>query len=244
MIPIPAAQEVVEVVNNSSLHSMSMWGLFLQASLVVKIVICLLIACSFWSWTVIFAKFTLLKTLKKRADKFEDAFWNCGSIDSLFEIVNLKDSDPFVIAFVTGMREWRRAKSKVKSIIGGISLKDRIDRIMSVTVGREIEYLEKYLSFLATVGSTAPFVGLFGTVWGIMNSFESIGFDQNTSLTSVAPGIAEALFATALGLIVTIPSVIAYNKISLEINRYQNRLEAFVEEFSAIISRQIEDSDQ
>ena len=141
------------------------------------------------------------------------------------------------------MKEWKRAKEKIKTTIGGISLGDRVVRIMEVTVGREIDYLEQHLGFLATVGSTAPFVGLFGTVWGIMNSFEAIGISQNTNLAAVAPGIAEALFTTALGLIVTIPAVVAYNKIANEINRYRTRLEAFVDEFSAIISRQMEDSE-
>ncbi|MDR1561233.1 MAG: MotA/TolQ/ExbB proton channel family protein, partial [Holosporaceae bacterium] len=181
--------------------------------------------------------------LKRNANKFEELFWNSGSLDMLFDSINNKTEDPFISVFIVGMKEWRRAKAKVRSAISGISLKDRIDRIMRVAVGREIDYLEQHLGFLATVGSTAPFVGLFGTVWGIMNSFEAIGFEQNTSLTSVAPGIAEALFATALGLVVTIPAVIAYNKITSELNRYQNRLDAFVDEFSAIISRQIEDSE-
>ena len=238
------AEEIATTVVSTAVHhDLSMMSLFMQASLTVKLVIVLLLACSFWSWTIIFAKFSFLRKLKANADKFENAFWNSGSIDMFFD--NLKDrgDDPFVSVFIAGMKEWRRSGTKAKTSIGGISLKDRIERMMHVVVGREIDYLEQHLGFLATVGSTAPFVGLFGTVWGIMNSFESIGFDQNTSLTSVAPGIAEALFATALGLIVTSPAVIAYNKISADINRYQNRLDAFVDEFSTIISRQIEDAE-
>ncbi len=238
------AEEIVTtMVPTAAHHDLSMVSLFMQASLTVKLVIILLLACSFWSWTIIFAKISFLRKLKNNADKFENAFWNSGSIDTFFD--NLKDrgDDPFVSVFIAGMKEWRRSGTKAKSSIGGISLKDRVERMMHVVVGREIDYLEQHLGFLATVGSTAPFVGLFGTVWGIMNSFESIGFDQNTSLTSVAPGIAEALFATALGLVVTIPAVIAYNKISADVNRYQNRLDAFVDEFSAIISRQIEDTE-
>ncbi|MDR3186942.1 MAG: protein TolQ [Holosporaceae bacterium] len=224
-------------------HDLSILGLFAQASLTVKVVIVLLLASSLWSWSITFAKLSLMKKLNVSGDKFEDSFWNSGSMDMLYDSLANKDNDPFVSVFIAGMKELRRTKTKVKSAIGGISLKDRIDRMMRVSVCREIDYLERHLGFLATVGSTAPFVGLFGTVWGIMNSFESIGFEQNTSLTSVAPGIAEALFATALGLVVTIPAVIAYNKISSEINRYQNRLDAFVDEFSAIISRQIEDAE-
>ncbi|MCR4623666.1 MAG: protein TolQ [Alphaproteobacteria bacterium] len=233
------AEEATVVAN----QGLSMFSLFAQASWVVKSIIVLLIGCSFWSWTVMFAKFTMLSKLKKNANRFENAFWNSGSIDVFFENINTKSDDPFVSVFVTGMREWKRAKEKIKTTIGGISLGDRVIRVMEVTVGREIDYLEQHLGFLATVGSTAPFVGLFGTVWGIMNSFEAIGISQNTNLAAVAPGIAEALFTTALGLIVTIPAVVAYNKIANEINRYRTRLEAFVDEFSAIISRQMEDSE-
>ncbi|MDR0632294.1 MAG: protein TolQ [Holosporaceae bacterium] len=236
-------EEIVIAASKIGGHEMSLIGLFAQASLCVKLVVILLLGCSFWSWTIIFAKFSFLKKIKSRADKFEEAFWNCGSIETFFDNLNNKGDDPFVSVFIAGMQEWRRTKTKVKTAIGSISLNERITRMMRVSIGREIEYLEQYLGFLASVGSTAPFIGLFGTVWGIMNSFESIKFDQNTSLTSVAPGIAEALFVTALGLAVTIPAVIAYNKISSEINRYQNRLEAFVDEFSSIISRQIEDSE-
>ncbi|MDR1375790.1 MAG: protein TolQ [Holosporaceae bacterium] len=237
------AEEVITATSVAYGHDLSILGLFAQASFTVKVVIILLLASSLWSWSITFAKLSLMKKLKASGDKFEDSFWNSGSMDMLYDSMGNKDDDPFVSVFIAGMKELRRTKTKIKSAIGGISLKDRIDRMMRVTVGREIDYLERHLGFLATVGSTAPFIGLFGTVWGIMNSFESIGFEQNTSLTSVAPGIAEALFATALGLVVTIPAVIAYNKISSEINRYQNRLEAFVDEFSAIISRQIEDTE-
>lgn len=233
------AEEATMVAN----QGLSMFSLFAQASWVVKSIIILLIGCSFWSWTVMFAKFSLLSKLKKNANRFEDAFWNCGSIDVFFENVNAKSRDPFVAVFITGMKEWRRAKEKIKTVMGGISLGDRVVRVMEVTVGREIDYLEQHLGFLATLGSTAPFIGLFGTVWGIMNSFEAIGISQNTNLAAVAPGIAEALFTTALGLVVTIPAVVAYNKIANEINRYRARLEAFVDEFSAIISRQMEDSE-
>ncbi|MDR2107670.1 MAG: protein TolQ [Holosporaceae bacterium] len=235
--------EIAETVGKACGHDLSLFGLFAQASFTVKFVIILLVGCSFWSWTIIFAKTTLLRKLKYAADRFEESFWNSGSAESFYDSMSGKAEDPFLSVFDCGMQEWRRAKSKVKTAIGGISLNDRISRMMSVTINREIGCLERHLGFLATVGSTAPFVGLFGTVWGIMNSFEAIGFDQNTSLVSVAPGIAEALFATALGLAVTIPAVVAYNKISSEINRYQSRLEAFADEFSSIVARQIEDSE-
>ncbi|MDR2724274.1 MAG: protein TolQ [Holosporaceae bacterium] len=231
------------VVAASEGNDMSLLGIFLQASFAVKFVVILLVGCSFWSWTIIFAKFSFLRKIKACADKFEEAFWNCGSIDNLFDNLSRKGEDPFVSVFISGMQEWRRTKAKIRHPLGSISLNERITRMMHVTIGREMEYLEQYLGFLATVGSTAPFIGLLGTVLGIMNTFESIGFDKNTSLTSVAPGIAEALFATALGLIVTIPAVVAYNKISSEINKYRSRLEAFVDEFSSIISRQAENAE-
>ncbi|MDR2646428.1 MAG: protein TolQ [Holosporaceae bacterium] len=234
-------EEVATVVGNG--HDMSLMGLFTQASFTVKIIVILLMGCSFWSWTIIFAKFSFLRKIKVRADKFEEMFWNCGSIESFFDSVSNKGEDPFISVFVAGMKEWRRAKAKVKSTLGCISLNERVTRMMRVTIGREVEYLERYLGFLATVGSTAPFIGLLGMILGIMDTFKSIGLDKSTNLASIAPSIAEALFVTALGLGVTIPAVVAYNKISSEINRYQNRLEAFIDEFSSIISRQIEDTE-
>lgn len=234
------AEEIATTVCN---HDFSMLSLFAQASWIVKSIIIVLLGCSFWSWSIIFAKIALVAKLKKRADKFEDAFWNCGSLDIFFDSININTDDPFIAVFSVGMKEWRRAKSRIKSVIGNISLEDRVMRVMDVTINREIDYLENHLGFLATVGSISPFVGLLGTVWGIMNSFEAIGISQNTNLASVAPGIAEALFTTALGLIVTIPAVIAYNKLSAEINRYRGRLEAFTDEFSAIVSRQMESAE-
>lgn len=232
-------EDVVTVSSAACSHDLSVMALFAQASLVVKIVIVLLLLSSLWSWTIIFAKWSALKALQKSANRFEESFWNCGSIEAFYDNIKNRNNDPFAAVFSAGMKEWRRS-SKNKTALHGITLSDRIMRMMRVTLGREIEFLERHLGFLATVGSTAPFVGLFGTVWGIMNSFESISFEQNTSLMAVAPGIAEALFATALGLIVTIPAVIGYNKISSDINRYQSRLEGFMDEFFAIISRQLD----
>ncbi|GHT92193.1 hypothetical protein FACS1894122_05690 [Alphaproteobacteria bacterium] len=229
-------ETAVNVTNSVSTgaHDLSVLSMFAQASLTVKCVIVLLILCSLWSWTIIFAKSSMMGKLKSSADKFEEAFWNCGSLDIFFDsIYNKKGTDPFLNVFTAGMNEWRRTKNKSA---GAASVRERVGTMMRVAIGREIDFLEQHIGFLATVGSTAPFVGLFGTIWGIMDCFESIGLEQ-----SVGPGIAEALFATALGLVVTIPSVVAYNKISGEINRYQNRLEAFVDEFSTIISRLMEE---
>ncbi|MDR1334488.1 MAG: protein TolQ [Holosporaceae bacterium] len=234
-------EEIVSTAGSRVIDT-SLMGIFTQASFMVKFVVILLIGCSIWSWAIVFAKLICIKKLKGRADKFEEAFWNCGSVEVLFDNLNSRGDDPFSTVFVAGMQEWRRAKARVRTAIGSISLNERIGRVMRVTADREVGYLEYHIGFLASVGSTAPFVGVFGTVMGIINTFESMRGDQNISLVSVAPGIAEALFATALGLVVTIPAVVAYNKILSEINRYQSRLDAFIDEFSSIISRQIEDS--
>ncbi|MDR1335081.1 MAG: protein TolQ [Holosporaceae bacterium] len=230
-----------DVVTKTAAHGLSMLEMFMQATLTVKFVVLLLAACSFWSWTIIFAKLSFIKKLKTKADRFEEIFWNSGSIEALYNSISSTD-DPFIVVFAAGMKEWQRSHHKITSVLSWLSTKDRLESMMRIAIGREIEHLEKHLGFLATTGAIAPFIGLFGTIWGIMNSFEAISLDQNASLISVAPGIAEALFTTALGLVVTIPAVVAYNKIFAEINSYQNRLDAFVEEFSATVSRQLEDS--
>jgi len=217
-------------------------SLFLQADWVVKGVMTLLLLASFWSWAIIIDKLVRLKALFRRADAFEDRFWSGGSLDDLYDRMGQGPRDPMSAVFVAAMREWRRATGR-----GGngatlsASLSQRIDRVMQITMGRELDSLERRLGFLASTGSVAPFVGLFGTVWGIMNSFHAIGMSKDTSLATVAPGIAEALFATAIGLVAAIPAVVAYNKLSNDIDRYARRLEAFAGEFSAILSRQIED---
>jgi biopolymer transport protein TolQ len=223
--------------------SLSMWSLFLQADTVVKVVMVLLLLASFWSWAIIFDKILKMKRLIREADNFEENFWSGGSIDDLSDRIGTRPSDPLSATFAAAMLEWRR--SAARGLIGSsglqASLKERIEKVMNVTVVREMERIERYMSFLATVGSTAPFVGLFGTVWGIMNSFESIAASKNTSLAVVAPGIAEALFTTALGLVAAIPAVVGYNKISTDLGRYSNRLDNFASEFSAILSRQLEE---
>jgi biopolymer transport protein TolQ len=223
-------------------RDLSMWGLFLQADLVVKIVMLILLFASFWCWAIIFEKLLRMRRLQTQAAHFEEAFWSGGSLDDLYDRLSARVTDPMGAVFVTAMREWRRSVGKGA---GGperrASLPDRIERVMRITVGREMEQLERYMNFLASVGSTAPFVGLFGTVWGIMNSFHAIALTKNTTLAVVAPGIAEALFATALGLVAAIPAVVAYNKLSNDLARYAGRLEAFTGEFTAILSRQVEE---
>jgi len=224
-------------------HDLSIWGLFLQADPVVKVVMLVLLLLSLWCWAVIFDKWSRLRRLNRRAREFEESFWSGGSLDDLYDRVGSRPADPMATVFAAAMREWRRSAARgliaTESMRG--NLQERIERVMGVAAGREMERLERYMSFLASVGSTAPFIGLLGTVWGIMNSFQSIAASKNTSLAVVAPGIAEALFATALGLVAAIPAVIAYNKLATEIGRYGGRLDAFTGEFAAILSRQMDE---
>jgi biopolymer transport protein TolQ len=222
----------------------SMWDIFVQADFVVKSVILILVGASLWSWTIIFSKLIRMARLRVLANAFEEAFWSGGSLDTLYERFVKRTQDPMSAVFSAAMGEWRRATGRRKGKDGHKSaLHDRIERIMQVTVSREMEALEKYLGFLASVASMAPFVGLFGTVWGIMNSLEAMGAAQSNSLTTVAPAIAEALFATALGLIVAIPTLVAYHKISGDLTRYGNRLDMFVQEFWAILSRRMDEGE-
>ena len=223
---------------------MSIVGMFMQADWIVKIVIIVLILASFWSWAIIFDKLIRLRGLRAKANQFEETFWSGISLEDLYDRVGTKPDDPMSTVFSGAMREWRRTVSKGLALTGAAraGLQQRIEQVMGVTVGREMEALEKRMIFLASVGSTAPFIGLFGTVWGIMNSFQSIAVSKNTSLAVVAPGIAEALFATALGLVAAVPAVIAYNKLSTEISRYAQRLDGFAAEFMTILSRQLEEA--
>jgi biopolymer transport protein TolQ len=221
----------------------SILGLFMSADPIVKAVIVLLLLASFWTWAIIFDKWLRLRRLRARARAFEESFWSGGSLEELFDRLNTRPDDPMAAVFVAAMKEWRRstAKGLVATDHLRASLKERVERVMDITLGREMEGLERRMIFLASVGSSAPFVGLFGTVWGIMNSFAAIAASKNTSLAVVAPGIAEALFATALGLVAAIPAVLAYNKLSGDIGRYGARLQAFAGEFGAILSRQLEE---
>lgn len=235
-------QEIISQAAGVSVVDFSMWGLFMRADIVVKFVMIALLLASFWSWAIIFDKFMRFRRVIALADRFEEVFWSGNSLEELYERVAPRANHPMALLFVAAMREWMRANGRSTGgggLTGG--LRERIDKIMSVTMSREMSGLERYLDFLATVGSTAPFIGLFGTVWGIMNSFQAIAQSHNTSLAVVAPGIAEALFATALGLFAAIPAVIAYNRFNSQVGRYGDRLEGFTEEFSAVLSRRIEE---
>lgn len=220
----------------------SLVGLFMNADIVVKAVIVGLLLASLWSWAIIIDKWLKLGSLGRKADKFEDMFWSGKSLDDLYKNLGHKPAHPMAVVFVSAMRELRRSFERRGTDTGNfLTVHDRIEKVMNVTIAREMASSERNLGFLATVGSTATFVGLFGTVWGIMNAFKSIAASQDTSLAVVAPGIAEALFATALGLLAAIPAVIFYNKFTNDLNRYAVRLEGFADEFSAILSRQLEE---
>ena len=217
----------------------TMMDMFMKADMVVKSVMILLVVASIWCWAIIFEKVLTVRRLNKRSSEFEHAFWSGNSLDDLFDRISANPRDPMSAVFVAAMREWRRVSGNGEGTFG-IGLADRIERVMQITVNREMDRAEKYMTFLATTGATAPFIGLFGTVWGIMNSFQSIAMSASTSLVVVAPGIAEALFATALGLLAAIPAVVAYNKLSRDLDRYAGRLDGFAGEFSAILSREME----
>ena len=230
---------VTEVLMSAPDTDMSIMGLFMQAHWVVKAVILGLLLASVWSWAIIVDKVLLYGRTRRQMDRFEKVFWSGQSLEELYRSLTGRTPTAMAAVFVAAMREWKRSfESGARSPLG---LQTRIDKVLDVTIDRETERLERSLLFLATVGSAAPFVGLFGTVWGIMNSFQAIAATSSTSLSVVAPGIAEALLATALGLLAAIPAVIAYNKLSSDAGKISQRLEGFGDEFSAILSRQIDE---
>ncbi|XUM22936.1 protein TolQ [Bradyrhizobium oligotrophicum S58] len=218
---------------------LSLIDLFGNAGWVVRIIMLGLISCSIWVWAIAIDKMFLFSRTRRSMDRFEQAFWSEESIEELYRVLSAKPTQSMAACFVAAMREWKRSfEGHARSFAG---LQMRIEKVMNVSIAREVERLERRLLVLATVGSAGPFVGLFGTVWGIMTSFQAIAASKNTSLAVVAPGIAEALFATAIGLIAAIPATIFYNKFSSEVNRQAQRLEGFADEFSAILSRQIDE---
>jgi biopolymer transport protein TolQ len=237
------SQTMQGIVQPMIAHNPSAIDLFWNAGPVIKLIMLGLIFASIWSWTIILHKAYKLRRINKAADYFEDAFWSGGALDDLYDRIHKNPKDPLSVIFCSAMREWRRSitKGKRATDVRG-TLEQRIDRVMQLTLSREMEHLERYMTFLASLGSNGVIVGLFGTVLGIMDSFESIASQQSANLAVVAPGIAEALFATAIGLIAAIPAAIAYNKLSSDLNRFANRLDAFSSEFISIISRQLEES--
>lgn len=223
----------------SAAHSVSLWDLFWQAGFIVKLVMLGLLGASIWTWAIIIDKTMRFGHVRRQLNKFESHFWSGQSLEELYQSLSERKTSGMGALFVAAMREWK--KSFEKGARSPIGLQTRIDKAMDVTLAREMDQLESRLGFLATIGSAAPFVGLFGTVIGIMTSFQAIAGSQQTSLAVVAPGIAEALLATAIGLVAAIPAVIAYNKLTADAGKIGMRLEAFADEFSAILSRQIDE---
>ena len=224
-------QEVAtQVVGLGGATDFSIMQLFLRADFIVKSVIIILIAASVYSWALIFEKYKLFKKIEKSTSSFEEKFWKSRSAENFYNNLTNREKDPLANIFQSAMVELIKTKSKSSSTQSA-----RVGRVIEISADKEIKLIEKHFTFLATVGSTAPFIGLFGTVWGIMNSFQSIAISRNTSLAIVAPGIAEALFATALGLLAAIPAVVAYNKFNNDSKRYTSRIENFSKRFLSII---------
>ena len=217
-----------QAVGLASSADFSLMNLFIRADIVVKSVILILIACSIYSWAVIFEKFKLFKKINKSTEEFENKFWNSKSAETFYNNLPATTEDPMALLFRDAMQNLLKRRSKT-------DLNDRMTTLLETGIEKQVTKISKGFTFLATVGSTAPFIGLFGTVWGIMNSFQSIAISRNTSLAIVAPGIAEALFATALGLLAAIPAVIAYNKFNNDSIKYSQRLENFSKRFLTII---------
>lgn len=246
------AETAIQTVNSAELagsavaHDLTLWGMFLQADFVVKSVIIILLLASFWCWGIMIDKWLSFTNAKSRGKKFEKEFWSAQELDAFYERTKKRRiKHPYAEVFLAAMGEWYRSQrssgSHRDSTMGQqLGLRDRMFQVMQVSRNREMDRLASGIGFLATVGSSAPFIGLFGTVWGIMNSFQSIALSQNTSLAVVAPGIAEALFATAIGLFAAIPAVIAYNKFAAELDKFDGRLEDFSVEFNTLLSRQLE----
>jgi len=224
-------QEVAtQAVSLGGSTDFSLIQLFVRADFIVKAVIIILIAASVYSWALIFEKYRLFKRIEKSTSSFEDKFWKSRSAESFYNSFSNREKDPVGNIFQSAMVELIKTKSKSSATQSA-----RVSRVIEISADKEIKLIEKHFTFLATVGSTAPFIGLFGTVWGIMNSFQSIAISRNTSLAIVAPGIAEALFATALGLLAAIPAVVAYNKFNSDSRKYSGRIENFSKRFISII---------
>ena len=222
--------QVGAAVSAIAVADFSFWTLFTRADFIVKSVIIILILASVYSWALIFEKYKIFKKIYKSTEEFEQDFINSKSVKTLYETVNKDSEDPMTIVFSSGAKYLSENKSQSLNI-----LTEKVKSVMDVAIDKEVEKYENKLTFLATVGSVAPFIGLFGTVWGIMNSFQSIAISRNTSLAIVAPGIAEALFATALGLLAAIPAVVAYNKFTSSSRKYTQKLENFTQTFISII---------
>jgi biopolymer transport protein TolQ len=233
------AGDITSSVTPLTSSNLSLFHLFWHAHWIVQLVMIGLLICSVWVWAISIDKIVLFSRIRRAGDNFEQAFWSGQSLEELYKSLAARPEHSTGVLFVAAMREWKRSlEGQARSFAG---LQMRIEKVMDVAISREVEHMERRLLVLATVGSAGPFIGLFGTVAGIMTSFQSIAASQNTSLAVVAPGIAEALFATAIGLVAAIPATIFYNKFMSEVNRQSQRLEGFADEFTAILSRQIDE---
>jgi biopolymer transport protein TolQ len=239
---IDSVTGVADVTGNVAMD-MSAWGMFMHADIVVKAIMIGLLLASFWSWAIIFQKIARFSDVKSKSARFEQEFWSAETLDGFYEKLKRRATHPMAVVFMAAMEEWLRsgkARTRAGSALAAGSM-DRITKVMSVARNREIEILEKNMSFLMAVASSALLVGLFGTVWGIMTSFQSIASANNTSLAVVAPGIAEALFATAVGLFAAIPAMVAFNRFSGELDKIAGKIEDFETEFLTLLSRQADE---
>lgn len=237
------AMKTTELAGSVAATDMSMLALIGQADIVVKAVMLMLMLASIWCWTIIFDKLMKFRAVAAKTERFEKVFWSGQLLDQLYERIQNRIDHPMAAVFVAAMQEWGRkgVQTQADNSRLYVGIKERIFQAMQVAANREIEKLDSNLSFLATVGSAAPFIGLFGTVWGIMNSFQSIAASKNTTLAVVAPGIAEALLATAVGLFAAIPAVIFYNMFSSKLNNLTGRIEDFSSELGALLSRELDE---
>lgn len=223
--------------------TMSMYDMFADSDIFMKLLVLGLLLASFWSWSIIFDKVILFRKMRERMKAFEERFWSGGSLESLYNTYAKNPIDPLSSIFVAAIKEWRRSMGE-KRPNSSINMEERIEKVMQISIDKQVDKMETKMTFLASTGAVAPFLGLFGTVWGIMDSFSSIGVSQNVSLATVAPGIAEALFTTAIGLVAAIPALIGYNKLTSDIDRIAKKMETFSDELGTIISRQIEQSEK
>ena len=236
-----AVLKSIELPGTVAPTDMSILSLIGHADIVVKLVMLILLVSSFWSWSIIFEKVMKFRRIKRETDKFEKIFWSGQLLEQLYERVKSKADHPMVMVFVTAMGEWVRKTSAMRDASLRAGFKERIFQAMQVTANRELDKLSSKLGFLATIGSASPFIGLFGTVWGIMNSFQSIAAAKNTTLAVVAPGIAEALLATGVGLFAAIPAVVFYNFLSTQLNSLGNRIDDFSSELGGLLARELDE---
>ncbi len=220
--------------------SLSMYGMFMDSDIFMKVLILGLLFASVWCWAIIFDKVLLFKRTREGMKSFEEQFWSGGSLEGLYSVYSKAATNPLSVIFVNAIKEFRRSMTEKKKSGASIKIQERVDKVMQIAIDKQVDKMETKMTFLASTGSVAPLLGLFGTVWGIMDSFNAIGLTQSTNIAAVAPGVAEALFTTAVGLIAAIPAVIAYNKLTNDIDRMAHRMETFAGELGAILSRQVE----